>query len=183
MSVTKTTWILEMSSRADFRPKRIDVAGLEVREVVRPSASFNWFLHQAVGTDFRWGGRHEWGEAEWTSWVNQPELETWVAYIDGAPAGYCETIGHEDGSVRIHHFGLLPGFIGQGLGGHFLSIAVERAWDRGANRVWLTTCSHDHKHAMKNYLDRGFRVVEERTTPGNGARSAVIFTSGQLEDV
>ena len=183
MSVTKTTWILEMSSRADFRPKRIDVAGLEVREVVRPSASFNWFLHQAVGTDFRWGSRHDWGEAEWTSWVNQPELETWVAYIDGAPAGYCETLGHEDGSVRIHHFGLLPGFIGQGLGGHFLSVAVERAWDRGASRVWLTTCSHDHKHAMKNYLDRGFRVVEERTTPGNGARSAVIFTSGQPEDV
>jgi GNAT superfamily N-acetyltransferase len=183
MPETKTTWNLEMSSREDFRPKLIDVPGFEVRQVARPCASFNWFLHQAVGTDFRWGGRHDWGEAEWTEWVNQPELETWVAYVDGAPAGYCEMVEEEDGGIQIHRFGLLPEFLGQGLGGHFLSIVIERAWDRGSNRVWLHTCSLDHPHAMKNYQARGFCVTSEQTGPGNSARRTVLFTSGQPEEV
>lgn len=183
MVESKTTWTLEMSSPEDFLPKLINVAGFEVRQVVRPSPSFNWFLHQAVGTEFRWGGRHDWGEEEWTEWANRPGLETWVAYVDGAPAGYCEMVEEEDGGVQIHHFGLLPGFIGQGLGGHFLSIVVRRAWDRGAKRVWLSTCSHDHKHAMKNYLSRGFRLVEERTGPGNGPRATVLFTSREPKDL
>lgn len=178
MTETKTTWTLEMASPEEFSQKRLEFSGLEVRQVVRPSAEFNWFLHQAVGTKFRWGGRDQWGEAEWTEWVNRPGLETWVAYVEGTPAGYCELVSEEDDSVRIHHFGLLPSFIGQGLGGHFLSLTIERAWEMGADRVWLSTCSHDHPHALKNYLARGFRIVEERTGPSNAPRPPVIFTSG-----
>ena len=178
MSDQKTIWTLEMASRGDFQPKQIDVPGFEFRQLVRPSAEFSWFLHQAVGTDFRWGGRDQWGQAEWQEWVHHPGLETWVAYIEGAPAGYCEMVLLDDGSVRIFHFGLLPSFIGQGLGGHFLSVTVARAWDLGANRVWLSTCSHDHPHARRNYLARGFRVVEETTGAANRTRLPVLFTSG-----
>jgi len=178
MSEQKTVWTLEMASRGDFQPKRADVPGFEFRQLVRPSAEYSWFLHQAVGTDFRWGGRDQWGKSEWQDWVRHPGLETWVAYLDGAPAGYCEIVLLEDGSVRIFHFGLLPSFIGQGLGGHFLSVTVARAWDLGANRVWLSTCSHDHPHARSNYLARGFRVIEETTGPANSTRQPVLFTSG-----
>lgn len=179
MSEMKTTWILELASREEFLPKQLDFPGLEVRRVARPSAPYSWFLHQAVGTDFRWGGRDHWGQVEWTEWVNRPNLETWVAYIEGAPAGYAELARESDGSVRIHHFGLLPGFIGLGLGGRFLSIVIERAWELEPTRIWLSTCSHDHPHARKNYEARGFRVVEERSDPANGIRTPVIFTSGR----
>lgn len=178
MSETKTTWILEMASVEDFSPKRLDFPGLEVRQVARPSPHYSWFLHQAVGEDFRWGGRDQWGRVEWTEWVNRPNLETWVAYLEGAPAGYSELVREADSSVRIHHFGLLPGFIGIGLGGHFLTIVLERAWELGPTKVWLSTCSHDHPHARKNYKARGFKLVEERSGPANEKRPPVIFTSG-----
>src|SRR5207253_75824 len=81
--------------------------------------------------------------------------------------GYAELERQPDGSVRIECFGLLPQFVGQRLGGHFLSVVVERAWSMGAGLVWLTTCSHDHPHALANYQQRGFQVAQTRVDPPN----------------
>jgi GNAT superfamily N-acetyltransferase len=90
-----------------------------------------------------------------------------VAYVAGTPAGYFEIEKGPEGDVHIVNFGLLPQFIGQGLGGDLLTRAVERAWDWGATRVWVSTCSHDHPHALKNYLARGFRILETTQGPPN----------------
>ena len=60
-------------------------------------------------------------------------------------------------------FGLLPAFTGQGLGKFMLTAAVERAWARGANRVWLHTSSLDHSSALSNYLARGFSIWKQQT--------------------
>jgi GNAT superfamily N-acetyltransferase len=67
------------------------------------------------------------------------------------------------GSVEIAYFGLLPEFVGRGLGAHLLSAAVERAFESGARRVWLHTCTKDNPAALPNYLKRGF--VPFRTEP------------------
>jgi GNAT superfamily N-acetyltransferase len=78
-----------------------------------------------------------------------------------------------EGDVEIKSFGLLPAFIGQGLGGHLLTVAVERAWapagdgGLGATRVWLHTCTHDHPHALQNYRARGFSVFKTEVEPAN----------------
>ena len=91
----------------------------------------------------------------------------------GEPAGYFELLQHREAwraeaphelderrraSVEIAYFGLLPGFIGRGLGATLLAAAVRRGWALPAARVWLHTSSHDHPHALANYLARGFRI-------------------------
>lgn len=174
----KTVWRLEMRDASALRPKLVDDSTLEVRRVEEPLPEFNWFLNEAVGVEFRWGGRDEWTQADWIAYVDRPELETWVAYVGGAPAGYAELEKQDDASVRIQRFGLLSRFRGRGLGGHLLTEFTRRAWSMGAERVWLSTCSHDHPHALRNYQARGFRVVDESTGPANGQRSSVLFTSG-----
>ena len=176
-SEIKQTWFLEMTSPDQLRPKRLDDADVSVCQVEQPCPEFNWFLHQAVGAAFRWGGRENWGAAEWSEYASRPGMETWVGYVDGAPAGYFEQELLDDGSVRIHCFGLLERFMGRGLGSHLLTVAVERAWAMQADRVWLTTCSHDHPHALKNYQARGFRVINESAGAANQDRESVLFTS------
>ncbi len=171
----KITYLLEMTDRSQLRPKRVALAELEIKQVKRPSPALNWFLHQAVGAAYRWGGREDWDEARWTQYVTHDKLETWVAYVSGAPAGYFELEKQDDGSVRIECFGLLPEFFGLGLGGHLLTVAIERAWQMGANRVWLSTCSHDHPHALQNYLRRGFQLTTETTGPPNRQRQSMLF--------
>ena len=85
--------------------------------------------------------------------------------MDGTPAGYFEIEKRPEGDVEIKNFGLLPAFIGQGLGGRLLT--VERAWAWGATRVWLHTCTHDHPHALHNYVARGFRVCKTEVGAAN----------------
>jgi GNAT superfamily N-acetyltransferase len=174
---TKTTYTLEMNSPDDLRPARVDLPGLRIERMCVPLPEFNKFLHTVVGHDYRWGGRAGWGRDEWTAYVHREELQTWVAYVDGTPAGYCEMEKTPEGDVEIKSFGLLPAFIGQGLGGHLLTVAVEHAWapeadgdvgrGMGATRVWLHTCTHDHPHALRNYTARGFRLCKTEVEPAN----------------
>jgi GNAT superfamily N-acetyltransferase len=163
----KITWRMEMRDRAAFRPKYLDRPDVAVKQAAIPCPPLNRFFFAVVGMPHRWGGRHTWGDAEWTAYVDRPELETWVAYVAGTPAGYAELERQDDGSVRIECFGLLPQFVGQGVGAHLLSTAVARAWAMDAAYVWLTTCSHDHPHARANYQARGFRLAQTHTGPPN----------------
>ena len=74
---------------------------------------------------------------------------------------------HDDGSVEISYFGLMPMGIGQGLGRALLTTAIDEAWSLKPvpSRVWLHTCTLDHPAALANYLARGFQVTHsERYT-------------------
>ena len=174
-ATTKTSYTLEMNSPDDLRPKSVDLPGLRVERMTVPVPEYNKFLHTVVGAHHRWGGRGDWGAEEWIAYVRRDELETWVAYLYGSPAGYVEMEKGAAGDVHIWCFGLLPAFIGQGLGGHLLTVAVRHAWapredgGMGATRVWLRTCSHDHPHALQNYLARGFHLAVQEQTPANPA--------------
>ena len=158
-------WTLELRDRADFRPKQVDRVDIKISRTEIPLTSFNRFFYKAVGTDYRWGGREQWNDSDWDQFVHNKQLETWVLYVQGTPAGYSETEHADDGSARIHTFGLLSPFFGQGLGAHFLSFVVNRAFDLDATRVWLTTCTKDHAHALSNYQSRGFQIIHEEDVP------------------
>jgi GNAT superfamily N-acetyltransferase len=136
---------------------------VHIRQARLPCPELNRFLYTAVGGDWYWTDRLPWTYAQWRAWVEQPTLETWVAYVSGTPAGYFELEAQAEGQVELAYFGLLPQFIGTGLGGSLLTVAIERAWNMGAVRVWVHTCTLDHPGALANYCARGFRVFREET--------------------
>ncbi|MEM6716616.1 MAG: GNAT family N-acetyltransferase [Cyanobacteria bacterium P01_C01_bin.147] len=165
MKTPLTTWYLEMLSPDDLRPKRAELPELTVQQAAIPSPEFSRFLYTSVGGYWHWRDRLPWTYDQWLTYLKQPELETWVAYLSGTPAGYCELITQPDQSVKVEYFGLLPQFIGQGVGGHLLTCGIERAWANGTQRVWLHTCSLDSQYAYRNYEARGFtRYKTEETT-------------------
>ena len=103
----------------------------------------------------------QWTDEEITRYLSDAALELWLLKEGRAPAGYFELRKHEDGAVEVAYFGLLPHAIGRGLGKYLLTRAVQRAWERGATRVWLHTSSLDHSSALPNYLARGFSVWKQ----------------------
>jgi GNAT superfamily N-acetyltransferase len=115
--------------------------------------------YTAVGAHWWWYSRLSWDDARWLAYLERPELETWVAYVSGTPAGYFELERQHDAAVELASFGLLPRFIGKGIGGTLLTTAITRAWEMGAQRVWLHTCTLDHPQALANDQARGFRIV------------------------
>ena len=155
---------LEMTSAEDLRPSPLP-PGFEVRQARIPSPDLNRFFYVAVGGDCHWTDRLAWTRAEWLAYLDRPELETWIGYQEGMPAGYCELERQPESQVELKYFGLLPQFTGRGLGGALLTAAVERAWATGASRVWLHTNTLDGPAALNNYQARGFRIFKtERKT-------------------
>jgi GNAT superfamily N-acetyltransferase len=146
-----------MCNSGDLRPARNDDPRICVKRIFDCSISMFRYLYAEVGRNYHWVDRLEWSDEQVETHLSQSETSIWLMTCDGEPAGYFELQGCDDGSVEVAYFGLLPEFIGRGLGKHLLTCAVEQAWDSGANRVWLHTCTLDDKAAMPNYLKRGFR--------------------------
>jgi GNAT superfamily N-acetyltransferase len=126
----------------------------------------NRFLYTAVGGDYLWIDRLPWTYAEWETWLERPEPETWLAYLNGTVAGYFE-LERQNDSVEISIFGLIPKFVGQGVGGVLLSRCIARAWELKPTRVWVHTCSLDGAQALANYQARGFKVFGQETKSEN----------------
>lgn len=158
--MAETRRYLEMSSPSEFRPSPEPREPVTMARQDPPDPEVNRRLYVSVGQNWRWVDRLVWTDDQWTTYVHAPDLETWVMSVNSAPAGYFELEVPRDRRAQIVYFGLLPDFIGRGLGGHLLTCAVRRAWDAGASRVWLHTSSLDHPNALANYLARGFRVYE-----------------------
>jgi ribosomal protein S18 acetylase RimI-like enzyme len=156
-----TTFYLEMTDAAQLRRPRHAVAGFEVRRITVACPELNRFFYTAVGGDWYWIDRLPWSYDQWLAIIGRPGYETWVAYSEGTPAGYFELDDRPTTGVEITYFGLLPQFVGRGLGGHLLTAAIERAWQRRPPRVWVHTCTLDHPSALANYQARGFRLYKE----------------------
>lgn len=166
------TWYLEMTDPGQLRPAKPPGVDARFRRApADPEASRRFY--EAIGRDWSWTDRQCWSADQWDAWVRRPGYEMWVAEVAGEPVGYLELDGGPRGDVHVAYLGILAGFTGMGLGGSLLSAGVQRAWQRGAERVQVQTCSLDGPHARENYLARGFRVrdvvVRARHGPSGAA--------------
>ena len=165
VTVSLITTYLEMRSPEQLRPKRTD-ARFQVREETEPNWVFNRDLYFRVGEQWHWIDKRPWTDEQWKQYAATSELRTFGAYYGDTLAGYYELRRDTEGGVEIAYFGLLPEFIGRGLGGALLTSAIEEAWLISAKRVWVHTCNRDHPQALANYQARGMVVYKvEETQP------------------
>jgi ribosomal protein S18 acetylase RimI-like enzyme len=159
--VTRT--YLELRSPEELNPSPPPDPAPRLESLRGCPPSFYRYLYREVGRAFHWRDRLEWDDATIRAHMARPQLALWLLTWEAAPAGYFELLSHEDGSVEIAYFGLLPEYFGRGWGKYLLTEAVREAWRPGPARVWLHTCTLDHPAALPNYLARGFRPVREET--------------------
>ena len=162
MEIEVTTTELEMLSPGDFKPKTLARNDVAVKKVEIPTPVINHFFFVNVGRPWKWYSRLKWTLADWKALVEKETTSTWIGYIQGSPFGYIE-LDQQVENVEVAFFGLLPQYIGMGLGGYLLSEAIRLAWELEPQRVWVHTCTLDHKYALNNYLARGFAVCKKKT--------------------
>jgi GNAT superfamily N-acetyltransferase len=155
IEVTRT--YLEMRHPSELRGAKLDDPLICINQQRNCPVELFRLLYVKVGKNYHWVDRLPWTDEQIKEHVQKPENKLWLMTYDGETAGYFELRKCEDGSIEIAYFGLLPQFIGRGLGKHLLTCAVEQAWADGAHRVWLHTCTLDDQAAMPNYLNRGFQ--------------------------
>src|SRR5690348_17455574 len=121
------TTYLEMRSERDLRPKPAG-ARFQVREKTECDWRFNRELYFRVGEQWDWIDKRPWTDEQWKEYAAAAELRTFAGYYDDALAGYYELRRDREGGIEIAYFGLLPEWIGRGLGGALLTSAIEGAW-------------------------------------------------------
>jgi GNAT superfamily N-acetyltransferase len=129
----------------------------------KPTVAYYRFLYDAVGREYDWTSRKKLSDAELAALLHDPRLEVHVLMVDGVPAGFAELDRRIEGEIELVYFGLLPEFIGQGLGKYFLQWTIDKAWGFSPERFWLHTCTKDHPVALPNYLKAGFVIYKEGT--------------------
>src|SRR5207245_11463557 len=100
---------------------------LRLERVEQCPASFHRYLYTEVGRAYHWVDRLGWTDEETLTYLASQAVGLWVLYCGGAPAGYFELKRHEDDSVEMAYFGLLPEVTRRGCGHHLPPEAAPRA--------------------------------------------------------
>ena len=152
----------------------------DLNEVVEPNGDYslkllestnfqlNKFFYKNIGKKHKWIDRLVWTDAQWIDYVSNKNVKTYVLEFKGDLAGFFELISHnEKKEIEIAYFGLLEEFRNKKLGSYLLSQAIQKSFiesfNKSINRVWVHTCSLDHKNALSNYIARGMKIFKTET--------------------
>lgn len=99
-------------------------------------------------------------DAELCAVIHDSMTEVNILWVDGVPAGLAELDKRSPLDIELRYFGLIPDFVGKGLGGFFLDWAIDHAWFAGPKRLWVHTCDLDHPNALPVYQKAGFSIYK-----------------------
>ena len=126
-----------------------------------PNFQLNKFFYKEIGKNHHWIDRLVWTEEQWIKYTTNINVKTYILKKNDDLVGYFELIFHQDKKeTEIAYFGVLEDYHNKKLGSYLLSIAIKKSFMDNTKRVWVHTCSLDHKNALKNYLSRGMRIFK-----------------------
>ena len=155
---------LELTSFKDFKEAKKLSEDCSVELTNPKDFQLNKFFYKNIGKNCQWVDRLVWTDLDWTKYVSDEKLFTYILKNKDEIAGYFELLFNKDiREVEIAYFGILEEYFGKKLGGYLLSEAIKCSFNMGGERVWVHTCSLDHKNALKNYLARGMKNFKSET--------------------
>jgi len=148
----------------------------DLNEVKKPSEDYclssihpinfqlNKFFYKSIGKKHKWVDRLTWSEEKWINYVSSKNVQTFIFKKKDDLVGFFELIFHlEKNETEIAYFGILEEYQNQKLGSYLLSEAIKKSFINNINRVWVHTCSLDHKNALNNYISRGMKIFKTET--------------------
>jgi len=152
---------LEITSLKDLQESEQPSEDYKVDLIEPTDFQLNKFFYKNIGKKHRWIDRLTWTEEQWIKYVSNKNVRTFVLKNKKDLAGFFELIIHsENKEVEIAYFGILEEYQNKKLGAYLLSIAIKKSFKENIERVWLHTCSLDHKNALNNYLSRGMKIFK-----------------------
>ena len=121
----------------------------------------NKFFYKNIGNKHKWVDRLTWTEEKWIDYVSSKNVKTYVLKCKEDLVGFFELIYHKDKKeVEIAYLGVLEEYHNKKLGSYLLSEAIKKSFKNKINRVWVHTCTLDHKNALNNYMTRGMKIFK-----------------------
>ena len=155
---------LEINSIKDLNESSKVDEKFSIQYLKTPDFQINKFFYKNVGRKHNWVDRLAWTEKQWIDYVSDENVKTYILKDKNEFAGYFELILHNDkNEIEIAYLGLLEEYINQKIGSYLLSFAIKKSFFEKVKRVWVHTCSLDHKNALNNYIARGMKIFKTET--------------------
>jgi len=152
---------LEINSIKDLKETNQVFDDFSIVLVDPVNFQLNKFFYKNIGKKHKWVDRLTWSQQQWIDYVSSPKLKTYILKNNDDLVGFFELIFYiENKEVEIAYFGILEEYQNKKIGSFLLSEAIKKSFNENINRVWLHTCSLDHKNALKNYLARGMKIFK-----------------------
>jgi len=152
---------LEINSLKDLQESEQPSEDYTVDLIEPTDFQLNKFFYKNIGKKHKWIDRLIWTEEQWIKYVSNKNVKTFVLKNKKDLVGFFELIIHsEKKEVEIAYFGILEEYQNKKLGSFLLSDAIKKSFQENVARVWLHTCSLDHKNALNNYLSRGMKIFK-----------------------
>ena len=157
-------YYLEINSLKSLNQTNSPNQDLTLEKVNPPNIELNKFFYKNIGKNHRWVDRLAWDNLKWISYLENKNVNTYTLKLNNNLVGYFETIQDlSKNSIEIGYFGILDDYIGNKFGSYLLSEAIKICFQLKPQKVWVHTCSLDHKHALSNYLNRGLKIFKKET--------------------
>ena len=155
---------LEISSIKDLNESIIGLDNYSLKFLDKPDFQLNKFFYRNVGKKHHWVDRLGWTEKEWIKYTSDEKVKTYILKKGKDLVGYFELIFHYNSNeVEIAYLGLLEEYHNKRLGSYLLTCAIKKSFLENPKRVWVHTCSLDHKNALNNYIARGMKIFKKET--------------------
>ena len=155
---------LEINSLQDLKEVSKSSTDLTLNLLDPIDFQLNKFFYKNIGKKHKWIDRLIWTENQWIDYVSNKNVKTFLFKCKEDLAGFFELILHsEKKEIEIAYFGLLEEYQNKKLGSYLLSKAIKKSFENKIDRVWLHTCSLDHKNALNNYIARGMKIFKTET--------------------
>lgn len=132
-------------------------------------------MFRRIGAPYLWSSRLTMSDRSLQAILDDPDVENYELRRDGSPDGMLELDFREAASCEIAFFGLVREAQGRGLGRYLMRFALQRAWERSIDRVWLHTCTLDHPGAIAFYRKCGFEPYKRQFEISDDPRSAGLL--------
>ena len=152
---------LEINSIQDLRETEKPSEHYSLNLIDPINFQLNKFFYKNIGKNHKWIDRLVWSEEKWIKYLSNEKVKTYVLKYKNDLVGFFELIIHRDDlEVEIAYFGLLEEYQNKKLGSYLLSEAIKKSFEFKIKRIWLHTCSLDHKNALHNYISRGMKIFK-----------------------
>ena len=158
-----TVTYLEMNSRPVRREISTPSMPHAILRAHDPDPNFYRYMHDTIGRQWLWYERRMLARSDLIKIIHDPAVEIFVLHVRGNPAGFVEIDRRAAPIADIRFMGLMPNFIGHGLGRYLLRWSIDQAWVGATDQVTVNTCTSDHPRALAMYQRAGFDPVRRIT--------------------
>ena len=152
---------LEINSLQDLKEGNKPSENYSLSLIDPVNFQLNKFFYKSIGKNHKWVDRLTWSEEKWISYVSSKNIQSFVFKNKDDLVGFFELIFHpEKKETEIAYFGILEEYQNQKLGSYLLAEAIKKSFINNTKRVWVHTCSLDHKNALSNYISRGMKIFK-----------------------